>query len=698
MSAAVERISNSKTYKFIGSNTDLVLAGLVILILSLMIVPLPPFMLDVLIAANITFSIVLLMVAMYVTSPLELSAFPGLLLILTLFRLSLNVASARLILSRGYAGEVIHAFGSFVVQGNYVVGVIIFIILATIQFVVIIKGSGRIAEVTARFTLDSMPGKQMSIDADLNSGLINEQEARQRRVKLQREADFFGAMDGASKFVKGDAIAGVIIIMVNIIGGFIIGMAQMDLTLQEALARYTLLTIGDGLVTQIPALVISTAAGMVVTRSASGNQLDIELKNQLFSRPKALYIAGGTLGFFAIIPGLPTVPFLALASIITSAGYMRSQVMRKEPEKAAAEVVSSKKKDEKIESYLQVDPIEVEIGYGLISMVDEEAGGDLFQRITTLRKQIALELGLIVPPIRVRDNLQLQPSQYVVRIRGVQVANGEVYMDHYLAMNPGMKEGELPGIFVTDPTFGMPAVWIEKSQRDSAEVLGYTVVEAPAVLSTHLSETLKRNADKILSRQEVKTLLDNLKKEYQALVDEINPDILPLGTIQKVLQNLLKEGIPIRDLVTIIESLLDYSKVTKNTEVLTEYVRHALSETISALYADQAGIIHAMALDPGVEQILSNSLQTQKEITTTLGLSPDVTKVINNSMTKNIEHAQSLGYDPVVICSATVRLYFYRLIHTNFSQVAVTSYTELPARTEIDIIGRIMAQAEPQRP
>ncbi|MCL4510599.1 MAG: flagellar biosynthesis protein FlhA [Bacteroidetes bacterium] len=692
MATTVERISNSRTYKFLGSNTDLALAGLVILILALMIVPLPPFMLDVLISANITFSIVLLMVAMYVTSPLELSSFPGLLLILTLFRLSLNVASARLILSQGYAGEVIHAFGSFVVQGNYVVGVIIFIILATIQFVVIIKGSGRIAEVTARFTLDAMPGKQMSIDADLNAGSINEQEAKQRRERIQREADFFGAMDGASKFVRGDAIAGIIIILVNVVGGFIIGMVQLDLSFQEALARYTLLTIGDGLVTQIPALVISTAAGMVVTRSASGNQLDVELKTQLFSRPKALYIAGGTLGFFAIIPGLPTVPFLALGSIMAAAGYMRSQVSTKEPDNAAVEAAAAQKKEEKIESYLQVDPIEVEIGYGLISMVDEEAGGDLFQRITNLRKQIALELGLIVPPIRVRDNLQLQPSKYVVKIRGVQVANGELYMDRYLAMSPSMKEGDLPGIFVTDPTFGLPAVWIEKSQRDNAEVLGFTVVEAPAVLSTHLNETLKKNADKIISRQEVKTLIDNLKKEYQALVDEINPDILPLGTIQKVLQNLLKERLPIRDLVTIIESLLDYSKVTKNTEVLTEYVRHALSETIAALYADPSGVIHAIALDPSVEQILTNSLQSQKEVTSTLGLSPEVTRAINESVSKNVEHVQTFGYDPVVICSATVRLYFYRLIHVNFPQVAVTSYTELPARTDIDIIGRIVAQ------
>ncbi len=692
MATTVERISNSRAFKLVGSNTDLILAGVVLLILSLMIVPLPPFMLDILISANITFSIVLLMVAMYVTSPLELSAFPGLLLILTLFRLSLNVASARLILSQGYAGEVIHAFGSFVVQGNYVVGVIIFIILATIQFVVIIKGSGRIAEVTARFTLDAMPGKQMSIDADMNSGLITEEQARQRRMNLQREADFFGAMDGASKFVKGDAIAGVIIILVNIIGGFIIGMAQLGMTFTESLARYTLLTIGDGLVTQIPALVISTAAGMIVTRSASGGQLDVELKRQLLSRPKALYIAGGTLGFFAIIPGLPTVPFLALGSIMAAAGYMRSQTLAQKPGEAEAAAAPAEKKDEKVESYLQVDPIEVEIGYGLISMVDEEAGGDLFQRITNLRKQIALELGLIVPPIRVRDNLQLQPSHYVVKIRGVQVASGELYMDRYLAMSPSMKEGDLPGIVVTDPTFGLSAVWIEKSQRDNAEVLGYTVVEAAAVLSTHLGETLKRNADRILSRQEVKMLIDNLKKEYQALVDEINPDVLPLGTLQKVLQNLLKERIPIRDLVTIIESLLDYSKVTKNTEVLTEYVRHALSETIAALFADPSGVIHAIALDPSVEQILASSLQTQKEVTSTLGLSPEVTRAVNKSVSQNIEHAQSFGYDAVVICSATVRLYFYRLIHTNFQQVAVTSYTELPARTEIDIIGRIVAQ------
>ncbi len=692
MATTVDRISGSKAFKFLGSNTDLVLAGLVLLILSLMIVPLPPFMLDVLISANITFSIVLLMVAMYVTSPLELSAFPGLLLILTLFRLSLNVASSRLILSRGYAGQVIHAFGSFVVQGNYVVGVIIFIILATIQFVVIIKGSGRIAEVTARFTLDAMPGKQMSIDADMNSGLITEEQARQRRMNLQREADFFGAMDGASKFVKGDAVAGMIIILVNIIGGFIIGMAQLGMNFTESLSRYTLLTIGDGLVTQIPALVISTAAGMIVTRSASGGQLDQELKQQLFSRPKALYIAGSTLGFFAIIPGLPTVPFLALGAIMGAAGYMRSQLSAKkaEPEQAVAE--PAEKKDEKIESYLQVDPIEVEIGYGLISMVDETAGGDLFQRITSLRKQIALELGMMVPPIRVRDNLQLQPSQYVVKIRGVQVASGELYMDRYLAMNPTMKEGDMPGIFVTDPTFGLPAVWIEKSQRDDAEILGYTVIEAPAVMATHLGETLKRNADRILSRQEVKMLIDNLKKEYQALVDEINPEVLPLGSLQKVLQNLLKERIPIRDLVTIIESLLDYSKVTKNTEVLTEYVRHTLSETIASLYADTSGVIHAIALDPSVEQLISASLQNQKEVSGTLGLSPEVTKGINKSVSQNLEQAQSFGYAPVVICSATVRLYFYRLIHTNFQQVSVTSYTELPARTEIDIIGRIVAQ------
>ncbi|MGC8594347.1 MAG: flagellar biosynthesis protein FlhA [Candidatus Kryptoniota bacterium] len=687
----VDKISASKTYKFLGANSDLALAGLVILILSLMIVPLPPFMLDVLISANITFSIVLLMVAMYITSPLELSAFPGLLLMLTLFRLSLNVASARLILSRGYAGEVIHAFGSFVVQGNYVVGVIIFIILATIQFVVIIKGSGRIAEVAARFTLDAMPGKQMSIDADLNSGLINEQEARARRARIQREADFFGAMDGASKFVRGDAIAGVIIILVNIIGGFIIGMVQRGLSFQESLSQYTLLTIGDGLVTQIPALVISTAAGMVVTRSASGDQLDVELKSQLFSRPKALYVAGGTLGMFAIIPGLPTVPFLVLGTIMVAAGYVRSQIAQGAPTEAPAEQKPTKK-EEKIESYLQVDPIEVEIGYGLINLVDEEAGGDLFQRITNLRKQIALELGMIVPPIRVRDNLQLQPGQYVIKIRGIIEGGGELYTDRYLAMNPNMKEGDLPGILTKDPAFGLPALWIEKSQRDNAEVLGFTVVEAPAVLTTHLLELLKRNADKIISRQEVKILIDNLKKDYPALVDEISSETLPLATVQKVLQNLLRERIPIRDLVTILESLLDYYKVTKNVDVLTEYVRHSLSETIASLYSDHTGVIHAIALDSSVEQILTNSLQSQKEITSTLGLSPEITRAINASVEQNISQAQSFGYDPVVICSATVRLYFYRLVHTNFPDVPVISYTELPAKNEIDIIGRIMVQ------
>ncbi|MBX2989613.1 MAG: flagellar biosynthesis protein FlhA [Bacteroidetes bacterium] len=677
--------------KMLSKNSDFVLAGGVILILAMMIIPLPPLMLDVLLATNITIAILILTVSMYITHPLELSVFPGLLLILTIFRLSLNVASTRLILGEGYAGEVINAFGIFVVQGNYVVGFIIFIILVIIQFIVIVKGAGRIAEVAARFTLDAMPGKQMAIDADMNAGLITEDQARQRRREIAREAEFHGAMDGASKFVKGDAIAGLLINLVNIVGGFVIGIVQRGMPFTDALQNYTLLTVGDGLVSQIPALIVSTAAGMIVTRSASGTALDIEMRTQLLGKPKPLLIVSGALGLFAIVPGLPTIPFLLLAGLTGSIGFVNMRDSKHAALEKAKPPAPATPKQEQIEDYLQVDPLEVEIGYGLISLVDEIQGGDLFNRITNLRKQLAMDLGIIIPPVRVRDNLQLDPNQYVIKIRGNVVVTNTLMVDRLLAMNPGVAGEDIKGIAAKEPAFGLPAIWIGSHERDHAEMAGYTVVEPAAVLSTHLQEVLRRNCDKILGRQETKKLIENLKKEYPAIVDEINPESLPFGTIQKVLQNLLKEGIPVRDLVTILESLCDYAKVTKNVDVLTEYVRHSLSDTIARMYKDGKGVLHAIAMDPRLEQVITNALQNQRESSPSLGLAPEMIQEIQRSLTANVEIMMAGGYQPVVLCVATVRPYFYRLIRTSFPNVAVLSFTELPPETEIEFIGKLEA-------
>jgi flagellar biosynthesis protein FlhA len=682
-------ILNNPVLRMFSQNTDVFLAIGVMLVLALMILPMPPFFLDILLTANITLAILILMVSMYIKSPLELSVFPGLLLIITIFRLSLNIASTRLILGQAYAGNVIDAFGSFVVQSNYVVGFILFLILVMIQFVVIVKGSGRIAEVSARFTLDAMPGKQMAIDADMNAGLIDEREARERRAQIAREAEFYGAMDGASKFVKGDAIAGLLINIVNILGGFIIGMAQRGFSLEESIRTYTLLTVGDGLVTQIPALIVATGAGLVVTRSAAGNQLDIEMRSQIFGHPKALMLAGGALFLLAIVPGMPTFSFLFLAVAAFGLGYSKSRKAKTVKQPDETEMLKKIPAEEKIEDYLQVDPIELEIGYSLISLVDEDQGGDLFNRITNIRKQLAIQLGIIIPPVRVRDNLQLDPAQYIIKIRGNVIARDTLMMDRLLAMSAGSGEQNVEGIAAVEPAFGLQGRWIQHQQREEAELAGYTVVEPSAVLSTHLHEVLKQNADKILGRQDTKKLIDNIKREYPAVVEELNNDVLPTGTIQKVLQNLLKEGIPIRDLVTILEALLDYSRVTKNVDVLTEYVRHSLSETIASLYRDQNGILRGIAMEPKLEEIISNALQNQRENNPSLGLSPDVIKGINASLTEHMETAIVQGVRPVVLCAATIRPYFYRLIHTTFPNVAVISFTEIPPELEVEFIGQL---------
>ncbi len=675
--------------KSLGRNSDIILAFGLIFMLGLMIIPLPPVLLDFFLALNISLSVLILIVSLYIQSPLDISVFPGLLLVLTLFRLSLNISSTRLILLDGYAGKVIDTFGQFVVGGNYVVGFIIFIILVIIQFIVIIKGSGRISEVAARFTLDAMPGKQMAIDADLNTGLINEAEARARRESISREAEFYGAMDGASKFVKGDAIAGLLINVINIVGGFIIGVAGKGMSFTDAIHNYTILTIGDGLVSQIPALLIATAAGLVVTRSAAGTALDMQMRKQLLSNPRVLATVSGAVGLFSLIPGMPMIPFLLLSAALGTAAYFTKKTRSQSIQNAEPQEVEAEPAEEKVEQYLQVDPVEIEIGYGLISLVDEKQGGNLFQKISSTRKYIALEYGVLIPPVRVRDNLQLEPNEYIIKIKGNIVAAYEIYSDRFLAMNPGSVTEQLSGIPTRDPAFNLSSYWITREEKDKAELLEYTVVDSISVLSTHLQETLKKNFDKILTRQAVKQLLENLKKEYPAVIEDINSEVLSLGIIQKVLQSLLKELIPIKDLVQILEALIDYSKVTKNVDVLTEYVRHAMGDTLANLYKDQNGIIHAVALDANIETTITKALQNQKEAVQTLGLSPAVLRELNETIKTYFDHFRMLGYVPIIITSATIRPYFYRLINSSFPDFVVLSYSELPSNIEIEFIEKL---------
>lgn len=675
--------------KLIGRNTDIVLAFGLILMLGLMLIPLPPGFLDFFLALSITISVLIFVVSLFIQSPLDISVFPGLLLISTLFRLALNISSTRLILIDGYAGKVIETFGQFVVSGNYVVGFIIFIILLIVQFIVIVKGSGRISEVAARFTLDAMPGKQMAIDADLNTGLITEAEARKRRDNIAREAEFYGAMDGAGKFVKGDAIAGLIINVINIIGGFIIGIGQRGLEITDALQQYTILTIGDGLVTQVPALLIATAAGMVVTRSAAGTSLDSQIKLQLLANPRVLGIVATTVVVFSFLPGMPTIPFIMIGVTLGVTSFIKNKQKASEATVIEDEISSPEKGEEVVEQYLQVDPIEIEIGYGLISLVDESQGGNLFNKISTTRKFIALEFGVLIPPVRVRDNLQLSPNEYIIKIKGNIASTFEIHPDRFLAMNPGEIEDKIDGIPTKDPAFGLQSYWVTREEKDRAELLGFTVVDAISVLSTHLQETLKENFDKILSRQAVKQLLENLKKDYPAVIEDISADVLPLGTIQKVLQNLLKELIPIKDLVQIIEALIDYSKVTKNIDVLTEYVRHSLNNTIANLFKDGNGIIHAAAISEKLEAYITASFQNQKDAVQTLGLNPVMLSDLKNKMQLIVNKFDSLGYKPIFITSATIRPYFYRLINSSFPAVAVLSYTELPSQIEIEFIDNL---------
>ncbi len=677
--------------------SDILVAGGVLLILVIMIIPIPTPVLDFLIALNIAMALAVLMVAMYMTEPLQFSVFPGLLLILTLFRLSLNIASTRLILGEGYAGSIITSFGNFVVKGNYVVGFIIFLILVIIQFVVITKGAGRIAEVAARFTLDAMPGKQMAIDADLNAGLIDEAEARKRREDISREADFYGAMDGASKFVRGDAIAGLIITFINVIGGLIIGVGQKGMGFAEAAQTYTLLTVGDGLVSQIPALIVSTSAGIIVARAASNAHLGQDLISQLLFEPRGLYIISGVLAFFALTPGLPTVPFLTLAvlAFITARSAQSAMVKEsEEEEEAEKEKAAEPEPIEEVEKYLHVDPLELEIGYGLIPLVDPEHGGDLLHRITMIRKQVALELGIIIPPIRIRDNIQLKPDDYVVKLRGHEIARGEVRMGHIMALNPGTVSKPLRGIETVEPAFGLPALWIPESRRTEAAAAGYTVIEPAAVLATHLKELLKRHAHELLGRQETQKLIDHVKKEYPAVVEELIPNQLSLGTVQKILQNLLKERVSIRDLVRILEILGDSIQFSKDPDVLTEYVRNGLSQTIHEPYVADDGAIHAMTLDPALERLISESVRSGESMLKIPNLPPDVLKQIYEQVKALSDRLMDEGKPAVMVVSPGVRLYTRRLVETVFPDLAVLAITEIPTHIEIKSIGTIRVSHE----
>lgn len=671
---------------------DLGVAIAVLATVVMMIIPLNPILLDLLLIFNITIAMLVLLATMFIQGALEISAFPTLLLITTLFRLSLNVSSTRLVLVEGYAGQVIEKFGTFVLGGSPVVGFVVFLILVIIQFIVITKGSERVAEVAARFTLDAMPGKQMAIDADLNSGLLNESEAKKRRKDIQREADFYGAMDGATKFVKGDAIAGIIIMIVNILGGFIVGVLQKGMTLSQAAMKYTILTVGDGLVTQIPALLISTATGIIVTRAASDSNLGRELTSQLFGYPKILFIASGVLALLGLI-GLPPLPLFFMSGLLGFLGYKLNRTQQAtavaEIEKAQEQEIEEIKKPENVITLLNVDPLELEMGYALIPLVDVQQGGDLLDRVIMIRRQCALELGLVVPPIRLRDNMQLKPNAYAIKIKGVEVANGELLIDHFLAMAPGIDDGTIPGIDTQEPAFGLPAKWISSQLRDQAELAGYTVVDPPSVVATHLTEVIKSHAYEIMGRQDVQTLVDHVKQTHPTVVAELIPELLTIGDLQKILAGLLKERVPIRDLVTIMEALADHARMTKDPDVLIEYARQALSRQIIKPYImPGTNQLQVITLDPALENKIREAIQ-HTEHGTYLAIDPLDAQHILAALATEVERATQLGYQPIVLCAPIIRLYFKRLTERAIPHLVVLSYNELGTHVEVQSIGMV---------
>jgi flagellar biosynthesis protein FlhA len=670
-------------------NTDVMIAAGLVGILVVMLIPIPPILIDMFLTLSFTISLLVLLVAIYTTKPLEFSVFPSMLLITTLFRLSLNVASTRLILAHGSegahaAGGVIQAFGSFVVGDNYFIGIIVFTILVIINFVVITKGSGRVAEVAARFTLDAMPGKQMSIDADLNAGLINDEEARKRRKNIESEADFYGSMDGASKFVRGDAIAGIIITFVNIVGGLLIGVIQKNMALADAAQAYTRLTIGDGLVTQIPALIISTAAGIVVTRASSGKNLGKELTSQLLVHPRAIAIVSSILFLLGLVPGMPSGPFFVFAVVGGLTAWTIGKMQKEESEdtKKRGEEAALKPDKEKIENLLPLDVLELEVGYALINIVDSDQSGDLLERIVSIRKQFAMDLGVVVPSVHIRDNLQLQPGEYQILIKGVKVAGGMLMAEHFLAMDPGNVTKVVDGVDTTEPAFGLPALWISKAQKEQAEISGYTVVDLPTVIATHLTEIIRTHAHELLGRQEVQRLIENFQKNYPKVVEELIPTILPLGGVVRVLQNLLREQVSIRDLLTIFETLADEAIKNKDTDVLTEGVRKALSRGITKKYTTDEGLVPVLSLDRKIEEAVSNSLlQTEQGVQ--LVLDPQYAHQILQSITKSIEVNPQMAGQPVLLTSPTIRRHIRKLTERFIPQLVVLSHNELTASANV---------------
>lgn len=672
---------------------DLSVLLMVVLIVAMLIIPLPSWLLSVLIIINISLALLVLLTAMNMKEPLQFSIFPSLLLLLTLFRLGLNVSTTRSILSKGEAGGVVETFGTFVVGGNVVVGFVVFLILIIIQFVVITKGAERVSEVAARFTLDAMPGKQMSIDADLNAGMISEQEARQRREKVAQEADFYGAMDGASKFVKGDAIAGMIIVVINMLFGMVIGVVQQGLDVSEAAQRYTLLTVGDGIVSQIPALLISTATGIVVTRAASDSNLGGDIMKQLFAFPKMLYVTAGTiflLGLFTPINDVLTIP---IAGLLALGGYRFStQTARQEAAPSQEETKETEmdelKSPESVISLLNVDPIEFEFGYALIPLADANQGGDLLDRIVMIRRQLALELGLVIPVVRIRDNIQLQPNEYRLKIKGNEVARGELLLDHYLAMSPGIEDDSIEGIDTVEPAFGLPAKWISEDMKDRAEMLGYTVVDPPSVVSTHITEVLKAHAHELLGRQETKQLIDHLKESYPVLVDEVTPNPLSIGEVQKVLAKLLKEKVSIRNLPLIFETLADFARMTTDTDILTEYVRQALARQITNQYVIPGEPLKVITLSGKVEKTIADAVQ-QTEYGSYLSLDPERSQSIIEAIAAQLEQHLFANQTPILLCSPAVRMYVRQLTERYFPNLPILSYNELEANVEVQSVGMV---------
>jgi flagellar biosynthesis protein FlhA len=655
----------------------------------IMILPIPAGMLDILLAVNISLSVIVVLVSFYTYKPLEFAVFPGMLLMLTLFRLSLNVASTRLILSQGYAGHIIQTFGEFVVQGNFVIGIIIFAILIIINFIVITKGATRIAEVSARFTLDAMPGKQMAIDADLSSGLLTDEEAKNMRAEISRESDFYGAMDGASKFVRGDVIAALLITFINIVGGLIIGVTQHGMGISEAATKYTLLTVGDGLVSQIPALLISTAAGIMVSRAASEENLSSEVTGQLFGKSKVVALAGGFMFIMGILPGLPFIPFWVIGGGFTFFAYKKYQREQiEEAEREEMEAVQNQPEDN-VEEYLLMDTLELEMGYSLIPLVDPDQDGDLLDRMASLRKQLALELGILVPPIRIRDNIQLEPNDYVIKMRGIVQGEGDLLPEYHLALLPADFDIDLQGVKTTDPAFGMDAVWVNKRNKSEAERYGLSVIEAGSVITTHFMEIIKRNAHRLLDRQMVKQLLDNLKESSPAVVDELVPDTMRLGEVQKVLRRLLKEGIPIRDLNTILETLADHHKQTQNPDVLTEYVRAGLAETITRQYCDEDSEVTVCTLESPLESHLISQAQEGNLNPNTLGFSTEVVEQLYVNCSGIFEKMIAEGFDPIMLTSPVLRPAVFDFLEPVIPEITVLSYNDLTVYTQINKFGSV---------